>query len=114
MQSVRIFLRLVLALLVVSTSQSMLSLESVQNEPHASNMVMHAMGTHPAMPGPCHKCIKKAPCCGVGAGTPAILPVRSRVIRVITKLDVALFTEPQFKNLTLSPSLPPPKLGDLT
>ena len=115
MQNVRAILSAAFALsLVISTSQSMLSLESVQNEPHASDMVMHAMGTHSAMPGMCLKCVNKAPCCAVCAGTSAILPVTSHVMRVSTKPDVALFTEPQFKGSTVGPSPPPPKLGDLT
>ena len=115
MQNVRAILSAAFALsLVISTSQSMLSLESVQNEPHASDKAMHAMGTHSAMPGMCHKCVNKAPCCAVCARTSAILPVTSHVMRVSTKPDVALFTEPQFKGSTVGPSPPPPKLGDLT
>jgi hypothetical protein len=114
MRSVRALLSVVLALTLAVSTSHVLSLERVTTEPHASHMVIHVMGAHSAMPGTCHKCIKKAPCCAVCAGTPAILPVTSRVIRVSTKPDVALFTEPQFKNSTLRPSLPPPKLGDLT
>ena len=115
MQSIRALLSVVLALsLVVSTSQSALSMESMRNEAHASDMVMHTMGSHSAMPGTCHKCIQKVPCCAVCVGPPAILPVASEVTRVSTKPNVALFTERQFKNSTVRPSTPPPKLGDRT
>jgi hypothetical protein len=115
MQSVRALFSVVLALtLVVGTSQSsVLSSESMQGELPGSHMVMHVMGAHSTMPGTCHKCINKAPCCVVCVGTQAILPA-SKVIRVTTKQVVVLFTEPEFKSCISRPSPPPPKLGDLT
>jgi hypothetical protein len=115
MQSVRALFSVVLALtLVVGTSQSALSSESMQGELLGSHMVMHVMGAHSTMHGTCHKCINKAPCCAVCVSTPALLPVASKVIGVNTKLVLALLTEPQFKSSTLRPNPPPPKLGDLT
>ena len=112
MQSVRALLSVVLALaLAVSTSQSVLSMESVR--PCASDMVIHDMGIHSAMPGTCHKCVHKAPCCALCVST-AILTVTSHVVRVSMQPGVALLTEPQFKNSTIRPNPPPPKLGDLT
>jgi hypothetical protein len=114
MQSVRAVLSVALALAVaVSTSQSVLSMESVRSQPYASDMVMHDMGTHSVMPGTCHKCVHKAPCCALCVST-AILTVTSHVVRVSTQPCVALLTEPQFKNSTIRPNPPPPKLGDLT
>jgi hypothetical protein len=110
MHGVRDLLAVVFVLIVViSTSQPML--EGVQNEPSGSHMVMHAMG---AMPGTCHKCINKSLCCVVCAGTPAILAVAGRDITISAKANVAIFREPQSKNTALRPSVPPPKLGDLT
>jgi hypothetical protein len=115
MQSVRALLSVMLALaLAVSTSQSVLSIQSVQSQPQASDMVMHDVGTHSAMPGTCHKCVHKAPCCALCVSTPAILIVTSYVMKVSTKPGVALLTEPQFKNSTIRPIPPPPKLADLT
>jgi hypothetical protein len=77
-------------------------------------MVMHDMGSHSAMPGTCHKCVHKAPCCALCISTPAILSATSHVVRVSMQPGVALLTEPQFKNSTTRPNPPPPKLGDLT
>ncbi len=115
MQSVRALLSVVLALaLAVSTSQSVLSIESVGSQPYASDMVMHDMGTHSTMPGTCHKCVHKAPCCALCISTPAILTMTNHVMRVSTKAGMALLTEPQFKYSTIGPNPPPPKLGDLT
>jgi hypothetical protein len=115
MQSVRALLSVVLALaLAVSTTQSVLSMESMRSQPYAADMVMHDMATHSAMPGTCHKCVHKAPCCALCVSAPAILTVTSHVMRVSTKPDGALLTEPQFKNSTIRPYPPPPKLGDLT
>jgi len=112
MQSVRALLSVVLALaLAVSTSQSVLSMESMQSQPQA---VMHDMGTHSAMPGTCHKCVHKAPCCALCVSAPAILTVTNHVMRVSTKPGMALLTEPQFKYSTMGPNPPPPKLGDHT
>ena len=114
MHSVRTLLSVVLALaLAVSTSQSVLSMESVRSQ-HASDMVMHDMGTHSTMPGTCHKCVHKAPCCALCVSAPAILTVTNHVMRVSTKPGVALLTKPQFKYSTMGPNPPPPKLGDHT
>jgi hypothetical protein len=114
MRSVSAFLSVVLTLaLAVSTSQSVLSMESVRSQPYASDMVMHDMGTHSTMPGTCHKCVHKAPCCALCVSAPAILTV-SHVTRVSTKRGMALLTQPQFKYSTIGPNPPPPKLGDLT
>ena len=115
MQSIRALLSVVLALaLAVSTSQSVLSMESGGSQPYGSAMVMHDMGTHSAMPGTCHKCVHKAPCCVVCVGTQAILAIASSVGRVSPKQVVVFLTKPQFKNSTIRPNPPPPKLGDLT
>src|SRR5262245_45748966 len=104
MQSVRALLSVVLALaLAVSTSQSVLSMESGGSQPYGSDMVMHDMGTHSAMPGTCHKCAHKAPCCALCVSAPAILTVTSHVMKVSMQPDVVLLTEPQFKNSSIRP-----------
>src|SRR5262249_40064045 len=113
MQSVRALLSVVLALaLAVSTSQSVLSIESGRSQPCASDMVMYDLGSHSAMPGMCHKCVHKTPC-ALCISTPAILTMTNHVMRVSMKPGVALLTEPQFKSSTIRPNPPPPKLGDL-
>jgi hypothetical protein len=115
MQNVRAVFSVVLTLmLVVGTSRSMLSPESMQNELPGSYMVMHVTGAHSAMPGKCHRCVGKALCCAVCHGSSAVLPVTSKVMRVSTRPRTAPFRGPQFKSPTISPSPPPPKLGDLT